>query len=470
MDMTTPPRTIAVVLAGGSGERFGGNVPKQFTKLAGKLVIEHTVEIFQRHAQVDEIIVVARGSDVDTVWNLARRGGWNKVSKVICGGVDRFGSTHSAVQALAAAHGATRVLLHDAVRPLLTAPVIAACVERLETFEAVDVVIPSSDTLVVVNDNGCITSIPSRASMRRGQTPQAFRLATLRDAYARALKAGKRDFTCDCGVVRAMLPQVEVATVEGSETNIKITNQLDLFLAEKLIQCGGIQFAEETEDAGALHALKGKRIAIFGGSSGIGRAIHDLALLNGASVHVASRSSNGVDVGDLGSVQGWLQQLATDGGAIDAVINTAGILIKKPFESMEAEELTRIVGTNYAGAVNVAFAARQHLARSRGALLNFTSSSYTRGRAFYAVYSSTKSAVVNLTQALAEEWQDEGIRVNCINPERTRTPMRTEAFGTEPAGSLLEPATVAYSALTTVLSSHTGLIVDVRSPRTPMPA
>ena len=469
MDMTTPPRTIAVVLAGGSGERFGGNVPKQFTKLAGKLVIEHTVEIFQRHAQVDEIIVVARAADVDTVWNLARRGGWNKVSKVVCGGNDRFGSTHSAVQALASAHGTTRVLLHDAVRPLLTAPVIAACVEMLETFEAVDVVIPSSDTLVVVNDNGCITSIPSRASMRRGQTPQAFRLATLRDAYARALKAGKRNFTCDCGVVRAMLPQVEVATVEGSETNIKITNQLDLFLAEKLIQCGGIQFTESADEPDTLQGLQGKRVAIFGGNSGIGRAIHDMALLNGASVHVASRSSNGIDVGDLGAVQAWLHELAAE-GPIDAVINTAAILIKKPFESMEADELTRIVGTNYAGAVNVAFAARQHLARSRGALLNFTSSSYTRGRAFYAVYSSTKSAVVNLTQALAEEWQDEGIRVNCINPERTRTPMRTEAFGTEPAGTLLEPATVAFSALTTVLSTHTGLIVDVRSPRAPMPA
>ena len=465
MDMTPPPRTIAVILAGGSGERFGGSVPKQFTKLAGKLVIEHTVEVFQRHAQVDEIVVVARAADVDTVWNLARRGGWHKVSKVVCGGVDRFGSTHSAVQALAGAHGATRVLLHDAVRPLLSAPVISACVETLGTFEAVDVVIPSSDTLVAVNDNGCIASIPARATMRRGQTPQAFRLATLRDAYARALKAGKRDFTCDCGVVRAMLPQVEVATVEGAETNIKITNQLDLFLAEKLIQCGGVRIDDAPGPAGALPGLRGKRIAIFGGNSGIGRAIHDLALVNGASVHVASRSSNGVDVGDLASVQGWLQRLAED-GPIDAVVNTAGILIKKPFESMDADELARLVGTNYAGAVNVAFAARAHLARSRGALLNVTSSSYTRGRAFYAVYSSTKSAVVNLTQALAEEWQDEGVRVNCINPERTRTPMRTQAFGAEPAGSLLEPATVAFSALSTVLAEHTGLVVDVRSPAT----
>jgi len=465
--MTTTHRNIAVVLAAGSGERFGGDVPKQFTKLAGKLVIEHTVEIFQRHAQVDEIIVVTRAADVDFVWELAQRGGWDKLSKVVCGGADRFGSTHSAVQALAAEHPDARVLLHDAVRPLLTGSVITACIEMLETFQAVDVVIPSSDTLVTVNDNGCIANIPSRATMRRGQTPQAFVLAALREAYARALKAGKRNFTCDCGVVRAMLPQVEVATVEGSESNIKITNPLDLFLAEKLIQCAGVQVDDMPD---SLATLKGRRIAIFGGNSGIGRAIRDLALMHGATVEVASRSTNGVDVTDLDAVQGWLQSLAADGAPIDAVVNTAGILIKKPFEAMRAEELTRMVGANYTGAVNVAFAARPHLARSRGALLNFTSSSYTRGRAFYAVYSSTKCAVVNLTQALAEEWQDTGVRVNCINPERTRTPMRTENFGTEPAGTLLEPATVAASALATLLSPHTGLIVDVRSPRAPMAA
>ena len=92
----------------------------------------------------------------------------------------------------------------------------------------------------------------------------------------------------------------------------------------------------------------------------------------------------------------------------------------------------------------------------------FTSSSYTRGRADYALYSSTKAAVVNLTQALADEWASDGVRVNCINPERTSTPMRTRAFGEEPAGTLLASEEVARQSLDVLLSGQTGHVIDIR--------
>jgi 2-C-methyl-D-erythritol 4-phosphate cytidylyltransferase len=94
--------------------------------------------------------------------------------------------------------------------------------------------------------------------------------------------------------------------------------------------------------------------------------------------------------------------------------------------------------------------------------LLFTSSSYTRGRSGYSLYSSAKAAVVNLTQALADEWAAFGVRVNCLNPERTGTPMRTKAFGDEPPGSLLDSMEVAGAALDTLLSTGTGHIVDLR--------
>ena len=97
-----------------------------------------------------------------------------------------------------------------------------------------------------------------------------------------------------------------------------------------------------------------------------------------------------------------------------------------------------------------------------GSLLLFTSSSYTRGRSGYSLYSSAKAAVVNLTQALADEWAADGVRVNCVNPERTGTPMRTRAFGQEPAESLLDSAAVARASLDTLLSPGTGHVVDLR--------
>lgn len=112
--------------------------------------------------------------------------------------------------------------------------------------------------------------------------------------------------------------------------------------------------------------------------------------------------------------------------------------------------------------MQIARASHKYLAETDGQLLLYTSSSYTRGRADYSLYSSTKAAMVNLTQALADEWASDGIRVNCVNPERTATPMRTKAFGQEPAGSLLSSEAVARTSLDVLLSTLTGHVIDVR--------
>ena len=110
----------------------------------------------------------------------------------------------------------------------------------------------------------------------------------------------------------------------------------------------------------------------------------------------------------------------------------------------------------------MAMSAYPHLKKSNGKLLFFTSSSYTRGRAFYSLYSSTKAAVVNFVQAIAEEWEGDGISVNCINPERTNTPMRVSNFGVEEPSTLLSAENVAKAALGTLLSDITGQVVDVK--------
>ena len=129
---------------------------------------------------------------------------------------------------------------------------------------------------------------------------------------------------------------------------------------------------------------------------------------------------------------------------------------------MTEEEILNSISVNYIGAVYVAKESFRYLKDSKGMLLCFTSSSYTRGRSLYSLYSSSKAAIVNLVQALSEEWLPFGIRVNCINPERTRTPMRTQNFGIEPEGSLLEPEVVAAASLTTLLSELTGDVIDVK--------
>ncbi|WP_346714613.1 bifunctional cytidylyltransferase/SDR family oxidoreductase [Escherichia coli] len=390
-------KNIAVILSGGMGSRFGGTLPKQFTKLAGKAVIEYTVEAFEKSLNIDEIIIVSHPSYVDLIWKFVKKNQWEKVTKVFNGGKERFDSTYSALQGLEGEDNNSNILLHDAVRPLINESIINNCIDALRNFEAVDVVIPSADTLVEVYDDGCISNIPNRAIMRRGQTPQAFKLGTLKQAYQRAINAQRFSFTCDCGVVRSMVPGVRVATVVGAESNMKVTHPIDLFIAEKLLQeANKISF--NTGDN--LDYIKDKNIIIFGGNSGIGLEIKKAAILLGANVEIASRSFNNVDIVDIECVKNYLAQMEKKLGCIDYIINTAGVLIKKPIDMLTNEEVHTLININFIGAVNIAMASKQYLKKSSGMLLNFTSSSYTRGRSYYALYSSSKAAIVNFTQAI----------------------------------------------------------------------
>jgi 2-C-methyl-D-erythritol 4-phosphate cytidylyltransferase len=149
-------------------------------------------------------------------------------------------------------------------------------------------------------------------------------------------------------------------------------------------------------------------------------------------------------------------------GRIDYVVNSAAILSKEPLATMDMVLIDKMISTNYNGMINVALASYPCLQQSKGQLLLYTSSSYTRGRSFYSIYSSTKAAVVNFMQAIAQEWERDGIRVNVINPERTKTPMRVRNFGIEPEDTLLKAEEVAETSLKTLVSNVTGQVVDVK--------
>jgi len=459
-DLQHPPiKTIAVILAGGRGLRFGGEVPKQFVKLAGRMVIEYTVEVFEQCDAVDHIIIVVPAGYQDTLWEVTMRNDWRKVMKIVEGGRDRADSTASALAALTEFSADAKVLTHDAARPLLDQPTLARFLSALDEYAAVDVVIPASDTIVEVNDRQQIADIPDRSRLRRGQTPQGFHLGVLREAYQRVIARGFVGVTCDCGVVRREMPEVAIGTVLGDAANIKITDSIDLFFAEKLLQ---LRTTQAVQDESTLSQLEGKVVVVIGASSGIGAAVADLAQRYGARVYGASRTLDGLDITQQNQVHDLLATVAAQEGKIDAVINTAALLIKKPLTHLSALEIGQVIATNLTAAITLSQEAYPWLRATQGCLINFASSSYTRGRAFYAVYSATKAAIVNMTQALAEEWAAEHVRVLCINPERTMTPMRMRNFGAEPPETLLDPETVARATLQAMCSSLTGAVFDVR--------
>ncbi|WP_375405080.1 SDR family oxidoreductase [uncultured Amnibacterium sp.] len=242
---------------------------------------------------------------------------------------------------------------------------------------------------------------------------------------------------------------------------MKITESIDVFIADKLFQLKSAE-AEGLSSTEREAALTGKTVVVFGGSEGIGAAIADAAQRFGASVFSYSRSSTGTDIRKRKRVKAALEEARRQSGRIDYVVNCAGILELGGLETFSHEAVKKTIQVNLLGPIIIAQEALPHLKETKGQLLFFTSSSYTRGRANYGMYSATKAATVNLTQSLSEEWAEAGVRVNCINPERTATGMRTKAFGEEPTGTLLAAETVAMASLDTLLSPVTGQIVDVR--------
>ncbi|HKR70359.1 MAG TPA: IspD/TarI family cytidylyltransferase [Streptosporangiaceae bacterium] len=235
-------RTVAVVLAGGSGIRLGGNTPKQLQLLAGRTLLEHCVAAFDAAAGVDEVVVVMPADFITTSQRILQAGGYRKLSDVIAGGIDRPGSTRRAIEYLSQQHNGgdqadCNVLFHDAARPLVDQRIIADCVAALAGAQAIGVVVPTADTIVQVTD-GVMTSIPPRESLARCQTPQGFRLSVIRRAHELAVADPRADAftpTDDCGIVLRYLPDVPVVVVAGSERNLKITYPGDFRIAELLL-------------------------------------------------------------------------------------------------------------------------------------------------------------------------------------------------------------------------------------------
>ena len=449
-------RVHAILLAGGDGNRFGADIPKQFLRLAGEEILLRSLKSLA-DAGVDQMVVVANANWMDETRTIVDAAELRVPVRVVAGGETRNDSTRNGLLALAADDDDV-VLVHDAVRPLLPPDVVRRAIDPVAqgAAESTDTVIPSADTLVVVDD-GVVVDIPNRARYRRGQTPQVFRKRILEQAYEAAAAAGDMAATDDCTLVLRHVPGARILAVPGDEVNIKITTKLDMVLADRMLQMRTLTLDEEL----ASGALDGERVLVVGGTNGIGRAIADEVERLGGQTAVVGRTT-GMNVRDPASVKACVDDAATRLGGLDHVVVTAGVLRVGPVAGSSLDELAEVIDVNLMGALNVAAAAHRYLCTSRGSFTVFASSSFTRGRAEYVAYSASKAGVVNLAQGLAEEWHADGIRVNAVSPERTDTPMRRRAFPDEAHELLLTAPDVARATVALLRSELTGQVLDVR--------
>lgn len=222
---------IAIILAGGTGSRVGGDTPKQFLPLEdGRSVLEHSVDAFEQSHYIHETVIVMHPDWMDEAEALIRRNNWRKVKHLISGGSERWESSWNAISLYLKEDKKdpdTFYWFHDAARPFVSQDIIRRVAEGLRSHLAVTVAVPVTDTLYHTQ-GGKVAAIPNRKEYMRAQTPQAFHYLVIGPAYMRAIEKGKIEATDDVGILMKYNPEVDVYIVEGEEANRKITYIEDL--------------------------------------------------------------------------------------------------------------------------------------------------------------------------------------------------------------------------------------------------
>lgn len=224
-------KNIAIILASGTGERFGENIPKQFYQFEGKTILEHAIDAFEKNKNIDEIILVTNPKFRDLAEEILNKNDYKKITKLLNGGKTRVESSYIGTSETP---DEANVLIHDAVRAFVTQKIIDDNIEALQKYEAVGTAIDTVDTIIQVDENDVITAIPPRKFLKRVQTPQSFRANLIKKAHELALKDENASFTDDCGLIlRYNLAPIHI--VDGDELNIKITHKNDLNVIKNML-------------------------------------------------------------------------------------------------------------------------------------------------------------------------------------------------------------------------------------------
>lgn len=222
-------KTVAIIVAGGSGTRFGAELPKQFLELGGKPILMRSIEAFANSGNCPVDVIVTLPSDQIDLWQrLCDRYGFDVPHRVVPGGETRWHSVKHALDSMGDVNEVDIIAVHDGVRPMVTADVICRTIEAVRRDGAAIPVVALNDSVRQVV--GEASHALDRSTLRAVQTPQAFDARLLLDAYSLPYQP---TFTDDASVVEQLGHPITL--VEGDPHNLKITRPMDLALAEYLL-------------------------------------------------------------------------------------------------------------------------------------------------------------------------------------------------------------------------------------------
>ena len=231
-------KVIALIPAAGMGKRMRAGVNKQYLLLAGVPIVARTISVFENSPLVDDIYIITPEPEIPFCRDqIVKTQGFSKVRAIVPGGAERQHSVLNGIRGVIDPDDDDVVLIHDGVRPFVTAEMISQAVASARVHDGALVAVPAKDTIKVV-ENAVILQTPQRETIWQAQTPQAFRFRVIRNAHEKADEEGFLG-TDDSSLVERLGGLVHI--VMGDYRNIKITTPEDLILAKAFLKASDRQ-------------------------------------------------------------------------------------------------------------------------------------------------------------------------------------------------------------------------------------
>lgn len=221
---------VALIFAGGVGSRMGSDTPKQFLEWNGKTIIIHTLEVFEQHKNIDEIVIACKADWLDYMKELIAQAGLEKVVSVVPGGETALDSQYNGLKEIKRLHAneEVAVLIHDGVRPLVDAETIQRNVDAVWRFGNAITVTSAIETVIRVDEEANVNEIMNRDRCRMAKAPQSFLLDDILQAHEDSIRAGNHTYIDSASLMSAC--GYKLHTVEGKPENIKITTPSDYYM------------------------------------------------------------------------------------------------------------------------------------------------------------------------------------------------------------------------------------------------